>query len=111
MMILINILDAICWWLIPSVINIYLGVWGVWIIIGWLQAFGVVRLNYQNAVIRFFATITDGFVTLIFKQHRVKFHLGPFDLSPMLLLFGLIALEALVRYGYSYLRAILFGML
>lgn len=85
-----------------QLIRIYSFIWFIWIVLSWLNAFGVVQINQYNPIIRIFYNITDGVIDRIFGNFRYKFVVGMLDLSPLVFLILLttvipIILSAIVR--------------
>jgi YggT family protein len=70
-----------------QLIRIYSFVWFIWIVMSWLNTFGVVRINYYNQLIQILYSITDGVIDKVFGRFREKFVVGNMDLSPLVFLF------------------------
>lgn len=67
-------------------IRLYSFVWFIWIVMSWLNSFGVIQINYYNGVIRFLHRITDGVIDKIFGSFRQRLVVGMIDLSPLVFL-------------------------
>ncbi len=68
-------------------IRIYSFVWFIWIVMSWLNSFGVIQINHYNGAIRFLHKITDGVIDRVFGNFRDRLVVGMIDLSPLLFLF------------------------
>lgn len=67
-------------------IRVYSFVWFIWIVMSWLNSFGVIQVNYYNGLIRFLHKITDGVIDKVFGRFRDRLVLGNMDLSPLVFL-------------------------
>lgn len=67
-------------------INIYSFIWFIWIVMGWLNAFGVIQINHYNTIIRFLCKITDDVIDKLFGRFRDRLIVGNMDLSPLIFL-------------------------
>lgn len=67
-------------------VRIYSFVWFIWIVMSWLNSFGVIQVNYYNGLIRFLHKITDGVIDKLFGRFRDRLVVGNMDLSPFVFL-------------------------
>jgi len=67
-------------------IRIYSYVWFIWIVMSWLNSFGVIQINYYNGAIRLLHKVTDGVIDKIFGKFRDRLVVGMIDLSPLVFL-------------------------
>lgn len=72
--------------LLIKVINIYSIIWFIWIIMGWLNNFGVIQINSYNTLIRYLRAITEGVLNKVFGRYRYKMIVGRLDLAPLVFL-------------------------
>jgi YggT family protein len=61
-------------------------VWFIWIVVSWLQAFGIIRLDPYHPVVNFVYKITDGFLSRILGNSRRFFIIGSIDIAPLVFL-------------------------
>ncbi|MBI4979218.1 MAG: YggT family protein [Spirochaetes bacterium] len=66
---------------------LYSFLWLGWIIMSWLEAFGVVHPDPYHPVIRVVRAATDGVIDKVFGNIRDKLIIGFIDLSPFIFLF------------------------
>lgn len=98
------------YYVILSLIRIYSFIWFIWIIISWLTAFGLLRLDYHSPAIRFLAKITDGVVDAVFGNFRRIFVVGMLDLSPLVFLIVLTMIfPKVLAWIFNMLLAFLSG--
>lgn len=91
-----------------QIIRIYSFVWFIWIVLSWLNAFGVLHLNQYNPVIRILYNITDGIIDRVFGNFRYKFVVGMLDLAPLVFL---IILTTVIPFILSGILRILLRVL
>ncbi len=92
-------------WLFNTLVNLYIIVIIVAVVVSWLVAFGV--LNTYNPAARSLIRALDALTEPVFRQiRRIIPPLGGLDLSPMIVLIALYALQKLVN-GYAV--ALLYG--
>ena len=87
-------------WLLLEVLDIYLFVVIAAVVVSWLIAFNVINTHNQfvNSVVRFLYAVTEP----VFRRIRSVVPLvGGIDLSPLILVLGLIFLQRLVIYLYT----------
>lgn len=89
-------------WLVDTIIQLYIWILIATAILSWLIAFGVVntRSPLVHSVANFFYHITEPALRPI---RSVLPHLGGIDISPVILIIGLLFLERLIFW--IYLRA------
>lgn len=79
------------YFVISKVLELYMLIWFIWIIISWLQAFGIMNLDYYHPLVELVYNITDGVVYRVFGERRLI--IGMMDLTPMLFLLILYFLK------------------
>jgi YggT family protein len=86
-------------WLIGQVIWIYIYIVFAWVILSWLIALNVVnsRNDFVNNIGNFLHRITEPALKPI--RDRLP-NLGGIDISPMVLILGLVFLDYLVKWVY-----------
>lgn len=86
-------------WLIGQVIWIYIYIVFAWVILSWLIALNVInsRNDFVNNVGKFLYRITEPALKPI--RDRLP-NLGGIDISPMILILGLVFLDYLVKWLY-----------
>ncbi|MEK6793798.1 MAG: YggT family protein [Spirochaetota bacterium] len=84
--IIITIIDIVQYIVIGG-LYLYSLLWLAWIIMSWLQAFGVVQINPDNTLIRIVSAATDGVIDRVFGSIREKLIIGVIDISPFIFLF------------------------
>lgn len=74
--------------LLMNVISLYLFIIFAWVIVSWLQAFGII--NTRNPMVRNIVAGINAFVDpVVAPIRRVLPSMGGLDLSPIVLIFGL----------------------
>ncbi len=86
--------------LLLQILNLYSLIWLIWIIISWLNAFGIIRLNYYSKLVQVFSAITDGVIDRVFGNLRYKMILGNMDFSPLVFLF---LLRSVIPFFISFI--------
>ena len=90
--------------LIIQALRLYSFIWFIWIIISWLTAFGAIRLDFYNPIVRFFYNITDGIIDRIFGDFRRKFIIGMIDISPLVFLLIInMVLPRILHFIYLFI--------
>jgi YggT family protein len=91
-------------WLIDTVITLY-----IWILIGaailsWLIAFNVVNIRnpFVASIAKFFYNVTEPALRPI---RSVLPNLGGIDISPVILIIGLLFLEKIIFWAYFQVMA------
>jgi len=91
-------------WLIITIINIYIWIIIAGAILSWLFAFNIV--NPRNSFVRQIAYTIDGLTEPVLGPiRRMLPNFGGIDISPLILIVGLLFLERLIIYlftGASY---------
>lgn len=87
-------------WLIITVINIYIWIIIAGAILSWLFAFNIV--NPRNSFVRQIAYTIDGLTEPVLGPvRRTLPNLGGIDISPLIVIIGLLFLERLVVYLFT----------
>ena len=86
-------------WLIDTIITLYIWILIAAAILSWLIAFNVVntRNHFVASVANFFYHVTEPALRPI---RRVLPHLGGIDISPVVLIIGLLFLERIIFWAY-----------
>ena len=89
-------------WLILQVIDLYMWVVIIGVVLNWLVAFGVV--NTSNRFIFMVGDLTHRITEpALGRIRRVMPNLGNIDISPIILIIGLIFLQRFIVWGYLQL--------
>ena len=87
-------------WLILTLIDIYTWIIIAGAILSWLFAFNIVNLG--NPVIRQIAVVIDAFTEpLLAPIRRFLPNLGGIDISPVILILGLLFVKRFIIYYFS----------
>lgn len=87
-------------WLIVTVINVYIWIVIAGAILSWLFAFNV--FNPSNAFVRQVAYAIDGLTEPALRPiRRFLPNLGGIDISPLILIIGLLFLERVIVYYFA----------
>ena len=91
-------------WLVDTIIQLYIWVLIAAAILSWLIAFNVVNVRNQfvGSVASFFYHVTEPALRPI---RSVLPNLGGIDISPVVLIIGLLFLERLIFWAYFQLAA------
>ena len=85
--------------LLMNVINLYLFIIFAWVVISWLQAFGII--NTRNPLVRNIVGALQGLVDpVVAPIRRILPSMGGLDLSPIVLIFGIYFLRDLLVSFY-----------
>jgi YggT family protein len=86
-------------WLIDTIITLYIWILIATAILSWLIAFNVVntRNHLVASVANFFYHVTEPALRPI---RRILPHLGGIDISPVILIIGLLFLERIIFWAY-----------
>lgn len=85
--------------LLMSIISLYLFIIFAWVVLSWLQAFGII--NTRNPMVRNIVAALNGFVDpVVAPIRRVLPSMGGLDLSPIVLIFGLYFVRDLLISFY-----------
>ncbi len=90
--------------IITVIIRGYTFLWFIWIILSWLRAFGALRIDPFNPIMRILSGLTDGVVNKVFGNFRRRLVIGIIDLSPFIFLL-------ILTYVFPPVLAWLFNML
>jgi YggT family protein len=89
---------------IIALIYLYSILWFVWIVLGWLNNFGILSVDFYHPAIRLLQKITDGVIDRVFGNFRERLVLGAIDFAPLVFLF---ILSYILPQVLGYLVAIL----
>ncbi len=85
--------------LLMNVISLYLFIIFAWVVISWLQAFGII--NTRNPLVRNIVGALQGLVDpVVAPIRRILPSMGGLDLSPIVLIFGIYFLRDLLVSFY-----------
>lgn len=86
--------------LLMSIISLYLFIIFAWVVISWLQAFGII--NTRNPVVHNIVAALHGLVEpVVAPIRRILPSMGGLDLSPIILIFGLYFIRDLLISFYK----------
>jgi YggT family protein len=89
-------------WLLDTVLGLYMAVVIAAVIASWLVAFGI--LNLSNPLARQLVQILDALTEPLFRRvRRIVPPIGGLDLSPIVILIGIQLIQIFLSRLYTYL--------